>query len=284
MTLLESNLHQRFWDDMRLKGLAEKTRIGYVQAVKRIEGYWDKPAEALTAEDLRSFFLWQLDRGLAASSVMVSICASKCLVERTLKQDWSVWGIEPMKQPRKLPRVLSIEEVHEVIGRVGNPFYRTAIWTLYECGLRCKEVIKLVSDDIDRQRGLIFIRCGKGQRDRYVALSRPTLQRLEAHWRRYRPEYLLFYGARGKGSPLNVRTLQRAFKRAVRSSSLTKDPSLHTLRHCYATHLLEQGVSLRSIQAALGHKRLQTTQIYTHIAQPSYESVRQAVEKMAKGK
>jgi len=127
---------------------------------------------------------------------------------------------------------------------------------------------------------LIQVRCGKGRRDRYVALAQPTLDRLREHWRRFRPERHLFYTPRNKSQPVTLGTVQRAFKRAVEASSLTKKVTLHTLRHSYATHLLEHGVSLRSIQESLGHERLQTTMRYTHIAEPSLETVRAAVESM----
>jgi len=252
-------------EDMQLRGFAEKTQQCYVDAVKKLAKYYGRSPAHLTEEELRQFFLWLIEeRQVACSTLTVHLCGIRFLYEATLHRDWPVLDLVRPRKRKKLPVVLTLEEIRHLLALVRHPVVRSCLAVIYSCGLRLSEGARLQVCDIDRARMLLAIRDSKGGRDRYTPLPERTLEIVRDYWRTKRPRPWLFPNAREQG-PIGHTTLQRAFSAALRESGIAKHVSIHTLRHSYATHLLEHGVHLRVIQEFLGHQSPQTTAIYTHI-------------------
>jgi len=256
-------------DDMQLRGFAPRTQDAYLRAVDGLATFCGRPRdalEAITEDDVRRFFLHLVtERQSSRSTLIVYRSGIRFLVEVTLARAWPVLDrIRPMRRT-VLPVVLSIGEVHQLLRAVRNPRSRTCLTTIYSCGLRLSEGLALTVADIDSQRMVVRVRQGKGGRDRYVPLADRTLALLREYWQACRPAKPFLFPSRDGTEPLTSSSLQRTFTAVVRASGLEKHASVHTLRHSYATHLLECGVHLRVIQELLGHRSPQTTAIYTHI-------------------
>jgi site-specific recombinase XerD len=205
---------------------------------------------------------------------MQVLCAVKFLYEQTLKREWPILDFVKSGGQRKLPVVLSRGEVQRVLGCLRKPHYRVCLSTIYSCGLRLKEGVGLQVRDIDSERMVLHIRQGKGNKDRYVPLPERTLDQLREYWGYHRqPEWLFPGRGCGEQGPLNVSGVQKAFKAALAQSGVNKAASVHTLRHSYATHLLEAGVNLTLIQRYLGHDSIQTTAIYLHVTPQAQQEV-----------
>lgn len=262
-----TGLRQKMIEDMQLRGLSERTQESYVAAVRRLGEYYGKSPGELSEAELRAYFLYlKNERGLAASSVMQVLCAVKFLYQQTLGREWLILDFIKPGRSRKLPVVMSRAEVQRVLGCLRKAHYRVCLSTIYSCGLRLKEGVGLQVRDIDSQRMVVHIRKGKGNKDRYVPLPDRTLAQLREYWRQHRqPEWLFPGRGFGEDGPMNVSGVQKAFRAAVQESGINKAASVHTLRHSYATHLLEAGVNLGLIQRYLGHDSLQTTARYVHI-------------------
>lgn len=189
--------------------------------------------------------------------------------------------IRPARE-KKLPVILSQEEVRRILGCLGRAHYRVCLSTIYACGLRLQEGVSLRVEDIDSSRGLLHVRGGKGNKDRYVPLPATSLELLRGYWRIHRHPLWLFPAQQGSGTTqaLDVSGVQRAFKAALHESGIAKRASVHTLRHSYATHLLEAGVNLRLIQSYLGHTSLSTTAIYTHLTCRTEEMAAQTINRL----
>jgi site-specific recombinase XerD len=211
-------------------------------------------------------YLYYLVEEKQVSAVYLNqmISAYKILVVEVLRRKWEEFSIRRPKKEKKLPVVLSQKEVKRIIDSISNLKHRTFISLIYSCGLRLSELPNLKVSDIDSTRMQIHIRLGKGSKDRYVMLSQKILLLLREYWKRYRPKEYLFEGAT-RGKAIAMRTIQHVFYQAVIKSGILKRPSIHTLRHSFATHLLEQGVNLIAIQHLLGHSHIKTTTAYTHL-------------------
>lgn len=261
-------LTDRMCDDMRLRGLAARTQQSYVAAVEGLAKQTGRSVDALpalTEEELREYFLHLVTtRHASRSTVNVYRSGIRFLFETTLGRALPVFDLVRAAPRYRLPVVLSPEEVRHLLARVRREQARMCLTVIYSCGLRLSEGISLTVPDIDSQRMVLRIRQGKGNRDRYVPLPDRTLALLRAYWRATRPVTWLFPNRDGTGSA-GPTSLQKTFAAVVRRSGLQKHASIHTLRHSYATHLLEHGISLRVIQEVLGHRSPQTTAIYTHI-------------------
>jgi len=264
-------LRKQMLEDMQLKGFSPATQDAYVRGVARLANYYHKSPERLTEPELRDYFLhMKRDQRYSRSTATITLCGIKFLYQVTLRKDWPV--LELVRPPRehKLPPVLSRQEVARVLHAVRVPVYRHCLTTIYSCGLRLREGVHLRVDQIDSSRMQLHIR-GKGNKDRYVPLAPRTLELLRQFWKVHRSAQWLFPASqqpcpRGKEDrPVSPDNVQAAMRRAVECSGLNKPASVHTLRHSYATHLLEAGVSLRLIQEVLGHRSPRTTAIYTHI-------------------
>lgn len=264
-----STLTHRMQEDMQLRGFAPRTQASYLGAVSQLATFCGRPRdalEAITEDDVRRFFLHLVtERHSSRSTLIIYRAGIRFLVEVTLARTWPVLDrIRPMRR-HTLPVVLSLTEVRQLLRAVRDLRTRMCLTTIYSCGLRLSEGLGLTVADIDSQRMVVRVRQGKGGRDRYVPLADRTLVLLREYWRSHRPAKPWLFPNRDGTEPLCPSSVQRTFTAVVRASGLEKHASVHTLRHSYATHLLECGVHLRVIQELLGHKSPQTTAIYTHI-------------------
>jgi site-specific recombinase XerD len=261
-------------EDMQLRGFSPRTQEAYVRAVHQLAAHFRRPPDQLGEPDLREYFLYLTNvKRFARASFTIALCGIKFFYERTLSREWTVFDLVRPAREKKLPAILSRDEVRRILGRVRLPVYRACLTTIYVCGLRLSEGAQLQVADVDSARGLLHIH-GKGRRDRYVPVPEDAVTMLREHWRTHRsPQWLFpapvregtrYFVPTGAGS-ISRTSLQSAFVRALRQSGVHKRAHVHTLRHSYATHLLEDGVNLRLIQVSLGHTSARTTQVYTHL-------------------
>jgi integrase/recombinase XerD len=276
-------LRTRFLEDMQLHGYSSSTQTSYVNAIYRLAKYCRQSPDLISEEDLRRYFLHlTLEKKVARSTATTALCAIKFFFENTVRRPWPSLKLLRPAREKKLPTVLSRREVQQVLSSVRSPACRVCLITIYSCGLRISEGRALKVSDVDSARMLLRIR-GKGNKERYVPLPDKTLIQLRLFWRSHRSAIWLFPaagrqaphgGLPEEGRPIADWTLERAFKSALHQSGVRKSAHVHTLRHSYATHLLEAGVNLRVIQAILGHSTPGTTALYTHLTQEVRNSVR----------
>lgn len=260
-----TELRKKMEDDMRLHGYAERTRKSYVNAVKVLAKHYGRSPDKLTQEEIRGFFLYLIkEKHSSQSTVTIYLSAIKFFYEKTLNRDWPTLNLIRSRKKRKLSVVLTFEEVNELISDVNTRKIRTCLTVIYSCGLRLSEGTHLRVCDIDGKRMQIGIRNAKGGHDRNVPMPKKTLKILRSYWSKEKPQTWLF-PSKVKAGPICDTTVQIAFKKVLRESDINKDASVHSLRHSFATLLLENGVSLRVIQLILGHKSARTTAIYTHL-------------------
>jgi integrase/recombinase XerD len=269
-----SPLQQRMLEDMQLRGLSARTQEAYARAVWQLAQHYHRSPEQLSDEELRQYFLYLLnEKKIARPTATIALCGIKFFYEQTLKQEWPTLRFVRPPREWKLPVVLSRKEVRQILAAVRIPVYRACLKTIYCCGLRLLEGTLLQVPDVDSARMLLHIH-GKSKKDRYVPLPETTLKLLRAHWRTHRSPLWLFpaptrhglaHSLAHDGGPVTRSSLQSAFRRAVQRSGISKRAHVHTLRHSYATHLLEAGVNLRLIQDNLGHGSPRTTALYTHL-------------------
>jgi len=267
-------LRHRMIQDLQLRGYADRTIEAYVHAVAQLAKFHHASPDGLTEEQIREYLLYLTTvKKVARATHTIALCGIKFFYQQTLRRDWTVLEVARPKGEKKLPVVLSRDEVWRILDQVRIAVYRVCLTTIYACGLRLMEGARLQVPDVDGERKLLHIH-GKGGKDRYVPLPDGTLTLLREHWRTCRnPLWLFPTGTRSHVAPLNDpavghisrASLQSAFARAVKQSGVRKRAHVHTLRHSYATHLLEAGVNLRLIQEYLGHTSPRTTSIYTHL-------------------
>ena len=275
-------LRQKMIEDMQLRGLSERTQDSYVRVVRQLAEYYHQPPDQLSEAELRQYFLYlKNEKQVSRSTCTQALCGLKFLYQQTLQRDWAILDFIRPPQEQKLPVILSVEEVRTVLSRVHQPHYRVCLSTIYACGLRLLEGVHLQVRDIDSDRMLVHVRGGKGNKDRYVPLPDTTLGQLRWHWCRHRHPVWLFPG-RGLSvsEPMDESGVQRAFRAALNESGINKAASVHTLRHSYATHLLEAGVNLRQIQSYLGHDSLATTALYTHLTAKTEVNAVEAIQQL----
>jgi site-specific recombinase XerD len=268
-----SPLRQRMLEDMQLRNLAPNTRKAYLERVSQFARYFGKSPERLGPDDLRAYQLYLVREKKASWSFVVqTVCALRFLYRITLRRGDIVESLPYPRKAKKLPVVLSPEEVTRLLRSIRSPKQRVILMTAYAAGLRVSEAVALRVGDIDSQRMLIRVRQAKGQKDRYVMLSPRLLEALRSYWKKYRPTDLLFPGMRG-GRSITTRQVYRACRQACAAAGLTKHATVHTLRHSFATHLLEGGIDLRTIQVLLGHGSIKTTALYAHVTTQRVQSV-----------
>ena len=269
-------LRHRMTQDLQLRGYADRTVEAYVGAVAQLAQCHDTSPDQLSEEQVRQYLVHlSTVRKVARSTHTIALCGIKFFYEQTLGHSWTVLDVARPKREQKLPVVLGRDEVWRILDAVRIDVYRVCLTTIYACGLRLMEGAQLQVPDVDGERTLLHLRAAKGGKDRYVPLPDDTLSLLRDHWRTHRNPRWLFpalpAGARvhapavPAAAPITRSSLQSAFHRALRQSGVHKRAHVHTLRHSYATHLLEAGVALPLIQEALGHTSLRTTAIYTHL-------------------
>ena len=266
-----SPLRQRMIDDMTLRKLSPKTQSAYLRAVKNFTRFFERSPEQATAEDLRRYQLHLVEHGVSSITLNATITGLRFFFEVSLQRPEAIAKMSHVHEPRKLPLVLSLEEVTRLLQCAGSLKYQAALGVAYGAGLRASEVTHLTVTDIDSQRMVIRVERGKGQRDRYAMLSPALLEVLRAWWRHAHaqrqmlPRGWLFPG-QNPVNPLSTRQLNRAFHFARKAAQIDKAVSLHSLRHAFATHLLEHHEDIRVIQVLLGHQKLENTARYTHVA------------------
>lgn len=272
--------------ELKLQGMSEATIEGYSRAVRRVHNTTGRRPDELTKHELKRYF-HDLVQTHSWSTIKIDRNGLQFFWKHVLHRDWD-W-IEIVKPPvsKTLPAVLSIEEVHAVINAIKKERYQACIFTIYSMGLRMTEGLHLKVGNIDSTRMMVHIQKGKGQKDRYVPLPKATLMVLRKYWLTHRNQNLMFPSIAGvRKDPANIKTtmdcgsMQKAMKSAVASCGIKKRATIHTLRHSYATHLLEAGVSLRIIQSYLGHTSPLTTARYTHITQLTQKDARSIIDEM----
>jgi site-specific recombinase XerD len=266
-----SPLRQRMIEDMRMRKLEAKTQASYVRAVRTLTAYLKRPPDTATVEDLRNFHLHMVDAGTSPITLNATLTGLKFFFDTTLGRSEVVARLQPVKVPRTVPVVLSTLEAAQLIAAARNVKHQAALSVAYGAGLRASEVCRLKVGDVDSERMALRVEQGKGAKDRYAMLSPVVLQRLRAWWRiGHAQGKILRVGWLFPGmdpmDPLTTRQLNRAVHEAAAAAGIAKRVTSHTLRHSFATHLLERKVDIRVIQVLLGHKRLETTSIYAHVA------------------
>jgi len=266
-----SPLRQRMIEDMRMRKLEAKTQASYVRAVRTLTAYLKRPPDTATVEDLRNFHLHMVDAGTSPITLNATLTGLKFFFDTTLGRSEVVARLRPVKVPRTVPVVLSTLEAAQLIAAARNVKHQAALSVAYGAGLRASEVCRLKVGDVDSERMALRVEQGKGAKDRYAMLSPVVLQRLRAWWRIGHAQGKILRGGwlfpgMDPMDPLTTRQLNRAVHEAAAAAGIAKRVTSHTLRHSFATHLLERKVDIRVIQVLLGHKRLETTSIYAHVA------------------
>lgn len=262
-------LREQMDDAMILRGFALRTRESYLAAVRALAKHYRRSPDLLTTEEIEAYHLHLIvERKLAYASVNQSACACRFLFDKVLRRPMSRFDIPMAKVPKSLPRVLSREEVTRLFAAAPNPRARTLLMLTYATGLRVSEVCALQLADIESapDRMCIKVRQGKGGKDRYTMLSPQLLETLREYWQLYRQRTWLFPNPSGDG-PIDITTAQRMYCAARDKAGLGRNGGIHTLRHSFATHLLESGVDIHTIQRLLGHGHVSTTMRYFHLAQ-----------------
>jgi integrase/recombinase XerD len=274
-----SPLRRRMIEDMTIRKFAPKTQSSYIRAVKNFTVFLGRSPDQASAEDLRRYQLHLASSGVATPSLNATVTALRFFFAVTLGRSELTERMPFVREPRKLPVVLSPEEVARFLEAAPGLKYRAALSVAYGAGLRAAEIISLKITDIDSTRMVIRVEQGKGRKDRYVMLSEHLLALLRAYWKEARPQGWLFPG-RDPVQPLTTRQLNRACHFAAQAAGIDKRVSLHTLRHSFATHLLEQKVDIRVIQVLLGHKKLDTTALYSQVATRTIREIRSPLEQL----
>ena len=277
MTLLRT----RMLEDMQLHGLSTSTQERYVEHIRRLARHFNQSPDLITEDQLRQYFLHR-SRTISRSTSTIDLCAIKFLFQNTLQRSWPCLQLARPPKGRTVPAVFSPQEVACFLQSIRLPLYRALFTTIYSCGLCASEAATLKVNDVDTARMQLRVR-GKGAKDRCVPLPQKTLEMLREFWKSHRSEPWLF-PARivpdQPSLPIQRSSLQAAFRSALVQSGIKKEAHVHTLRHSYATHLLEAGVSLRVIQLLLGHKSPATTAIYTHLTPATEQAARSAINQL----
>jgi integrase/recombinase XerD len=276
-------------EEMQLRGYAPSTIEGYVHAVAQLARHYRRSPDKLEEDEVRRYLLHlTLEKKIARGSFSVVLGGLRFFYQKALGRDWKSLYVAKPRAEKKLPVVLSRDEVWRVLDAVRIDVYRVCLTTIYACGLRLMEGASLQIPDVDSARGVLHVQ-GKRRKDREVPLPAATLQLLRDHWRTHRSPTWLFPAATRHGTeysvahdcgPITRDSLQSAFRHAVKRSGLHKHAHVHTLRHSYATHLLEDGVNLRLIQEYLGHSSPRTTAIYTHLTREIRDAARDPINRL----
>jgi integrase/recombinase XerD len=268
-----TELRKKMIECLQLRGFSERTQEAYTRAVRQLAEHYHKSPDLITEEELRQYFLHIINvKHYSRNTTTIALCGIRFFFEQTLNRKWTIFNLVRPAPEHKLPVILSLEEVREILNRVRLLRYRVCLSTIYACGLRLQEGIRLAVPDIDSARMMIHVRHGKGNKDRYVPLPQRTLELLRDYWSTHRNPVLIF-PAEGRDhidlskatEPMSKSSVHDAFRAALKQSGINKRASVHTLRHSWATHLLEAGVNLRLIQEYLGHSSPATTSVYTHL-------------------
>jgi integrase/recombinase XerD len=282
-------LRQMMIEEMQLRSYAPSTIELYVHAVAQLARHYHRSPDTLEESEVRGYLLHlKIDKKIARGTFSIVLGGLRFFYLKALGREWKSLSVAKPRSEKKLPVVLSREEVWSILDAVRMKVYRACLTTIYACGLRLMEGVSLQIPNVDSARGVLHV-CGKRRKDREVPLPAATLQLLRDHWRTHRHPTLLFPATPRPGlqgsvaadcGPITRGSLQSAFHRAVQSSGLHKRAHVHTLRHSYATHLLEDGVNLRLIQEYLGHSSPRTTEVYTHLTREIRDAARDPINRL----
>ena len=275
-----SPLRRRMIEDMTVRNFVEKTRNDYIRHVRDFTAFLRRSPDTATAEDLRRFQLHQTQTGVRPPTINSSVAGLRFFFGVTLDRPEMGRHLTFVREPRRIPNILSMEEVGRLLEAAPGPKYKAALGAAYGAGLRVSEVVALKVSDVDSQRMLLRIEQGKGRKDRFAKLSPVLLELLRDWYRIARPTIWLFPG-RDPMLPLSTRQLTRAVHTAAAMAGIKKRVTPHTLRHSFATHLLEDKTDVRLIQVLLGHAKLETTQLYTHVATNVIHAVTSPLDRLA---
>jgi len=277
-----STLRRRMIEDMKLANLAQETQRAYVRAVCQLAKHYRKPPDRLSEEDVRVYLLSLRDDGVARGTFKSARFALQFFFRQTLGRDWPLFR-QKIRLPRqkRLPEALSDEQVRRLLGCIRNPIHKACLATMYACGLRIGEAVSIEIGHVDGDNAMLSV-VGKGDKQRKLPLPLPVLQDLRALWRRHRNPLWLFPNKKGN-APLDASVLTQTFRAAADEAGLPRASTPHTLRHSYATRLLETGVDLRVVQILLGHTNISTTAVYTHLTEPTRASLRRTLDGLMTG-
>ncbi|MBU0729116.1 MAG: site-specific integrase [Proteobacteria bacterium] len=275
----ETVWHQKMVKALQIAGMGESTQEAYVRTIRKLTEFYDKTPDKITEEELVDYFI-HCQEVIKWSPATMRICYTgiKFFFINVLKRKWHTLKLAKAKREKRLPAVLSREEVRKILSHVKTFHNYAYLWTVYSCGLRLQEALFLEVSDIDGERNMIHVHRGKGAKHRYVPLPRATYLLLRKYWPTHKNKTLIF-PAIGRGHqkgpvstiPMSIESVQGALREAKHKAGIQKRASIHTLRHSYATHLLEAGVNLRVIQKNLGHSNIETTMIYLHLTNKGME-------------
>jgi integrase/recombinase XerD len=284
--------YQRMIDTLQLNGKGERTQQAYARSVRMLSEFYDKTPDLVTEQELQEYFLQRKNVNRWSPKTMrICYCGIRFFYVNVLERNWHILSILRAQNEHRLPAVLSVDEVRSLLAHIKTFHNYAYLSTVYSCGLRLHEGLHLEVSDIDSQRMMIHVHRGKGAKDRYVSLPQSTLHLLRSYWRTHRHPHLLFpaLGRNGNGAkqaqtPMAKSSVQGAFRRAKFDAGIAKKGvAIHTLRHCYATHLLEAGVNLRVIQRYMGHAQLETTMLYLHLTHKGHEDACQLINHVMEG-
>ena len=270
-------LYDKMTFEMELRGYSQHTMRHYLSHIRLLEKHLGKPLEQATPEEIKQFLHHRIKQGVSYSNIDISCNAFKIMFNSVLQRNWSDQVIVRPRKTKKLPYVLSRDEILSIMEHIPNVKHKTILLTAYSSGLRISEVLNLAVSDIDSKNRLIRVRCGKGGKDRFTLLGEENLHILRHYWKLYKPKELLFPGLIA-GKPLAARNIQKVFKTAKEQAGIAKPVSIHSLRHSFATHLLENNTDLRTIQVLLGHTNIKTTCIYLHLSTKRISSIKSPLD------
>jgi integrase/recombinase XerD len=275
-------LRDQMLADLQLSGATPRTQETYLREAGNLAKYFNRSPAELGEEELKEYMLYLMkERHLSEGTFRFYVAALKFLYRTTLKREWAVEKIRYPRAKRKLPIVLDLSEVESLFAVTPNLKHKVILMITYSSGLRASETAHLKITDIDSKRMMVRISQGKGGKDRYSILSQTTLEQLRQYWRKYHPTEWLFNGAE-KNGPLSTNSIQQLFYKAKKRAGITKPASVHTLRHSFATHLIEAGTSLHHVQLLLGHRSPTTTTVYLHVSRLNLAQVISPLDKTVK--
>ena len=273
-----SELRKRMIRDMQLRNFSPGTQRGYLRAVAGLAQYYRRSPDTIEPEEIQNYIIYLLsERKLAVGSCHAIITALRFFYTVTLKQDGASVPIPQVKRVTHLPEILSAEELERLFAAPRNPKHRVLLMTAYSGGLRVSELVHLKVTDIHSDRMMIRVEQGKGRKDRYTLLSKRLLSELRVYWKIKRPPVWLFPGIH-LHNPGGARMAQKAYARAVAKAGITRKGGIHTLRHCFATHLLEAGVDIRTIQLLMGHSSILTTVRYLQVTSKTLQGTQSPLD------
>lgn len=274
-----TTLREKMTRDMKVRGFAPKTQSSYLSAVINLSEYYGRSPKLLSKDDVLNYLVYlQYERKLSCSSCNVAVCGIRFFYKVTLDDHSMALAIPKRKSHKHLPVVHSREDVLKIIKAPKNLKHRVMLMTVYSAGLRVGEVVRLKPEDIDGKRKAIKVYQGKGCKDRYTLLSETLLEELRTYWKVYKPGVWLFASPRDPAQTLHISTVQRVYQDAKKKAGIKREGGIHSLRHSFATHLLEAGCDIRRIQMLLGHKSISTTMIYLHVTREGLAKIKSPLD------